>query len=158
MPWVRRRRNPPGPYAASLRWRASSDPSWEVEFDEGGFISAEDAALFASGYGVPSVTGLRLIDRCLYLVVSDDVGGRHVADAEVVAWRAPEGAGTSDSVPCTMARLREALAPDEIFVPLGFHVTGPRSQRLDVSVEQHGINVIVTVAAVVPSTWNCVTR
>lgn len=38
-------------FSVGIRWRFLNEPSWEVESTHWGFSSAEDAALFANGFG-----------------------------------------------------------------------------------------------------------
>jgi hypothetical protein len=125
-------------FAAKVRWRSRTRPDWELDTSQGGFATAERAALFANGLGQVAVGALWLEDGSFVLELSD---GRRVAFAptELVVWhRAAEAQSLPDiagfeRVDRTPRELsREGL--DGHFEPRAFRVVTEAAPPKDIEV------------------------
>lgn len=139
-------------FAARIRWQAEADPAWELETHHPGFSSAEDAALFANGYGDAGVADLRLDGGNLLLTLTDGSTAALAADGASVwhfAGAIDENTVARDvdfeRVDLTFSAL-SSRGIDGGFVPLVYAVLGPNAEPLDVSINVDELGMLrVTV-------------
>jgi hypothetical protein len=129
-------------FTARIRWRCERDHSWEVETWQGGFASAEDAALWANGFSEPAAAILALWRGKLELTLTDQES-RILAPGSFHIWRLPDG--FDRSVPADDSCFREVqgggtdlltdLGLDGEWQQIAYGVLGPQGETIDVILE-----------------------
>ena len=75
-------------FAALIRWRSRVDPTWEIDTTHRGFLTAEQAALFANGVGQGALEALCLRNAQLTGQLANGLSVRIKAH-EVLVWHMP---------------------------------------------------------------------